>query len=325
MSSGYENNSQSQLNEDKSNLIINYLPQTLSDEEFRNIFERIGPLKSARIIRNRQTNYSFGFGFVNYVNLRDAELAIHQLNGFQLQHKRIKVAFSRPHCNEIKKAKLYVKNVPLHYSEQDLESHFSKYGKIIQCRLLNGDSKTKGVAFILFDLHQQAEKAIKNLNGVLLPGALYPLEIKYATDNKNRSWNSFGVNYPNIRSLPLPNHGFSSGPIRSNEFSKNNNRYNPFINQYLRITDELDSPNSQSLQNNILFVYNIGPQIDENALYTLFVKFGPVVRAQVMRNGNAPRGYGFVKMNSYEDAVNAIKYLNGFNFQGKSIQVDFKR
>ena len=35
----------------RTNLIVNYLPQTLSDQEFQEIFERCGKLNSAKIIR----------------------------------------------------------------------------------------------------------------------------------------------------------------------------------------------------------------------------------------------------------------------------------
>ncbi|RWS13429.1 ELAV-like protein 2 [Dinothrombium tinctorium] len=336
--------------EEKTNLIINYLPQSMTDDEFWRMFEKIGPLRSAKIIRNKHTNYSYGFGFVNYVYVKDAQTAIAKLNGLQVQHKRIKVAFSRPQCHAIKKAKLYVKNVPLNFTEKDLESLFSKYGKIIQCRLLDGEAKKKGIAFVLYDLHDQAEKAIESLNGVLLNGASYPLEIKYATDNKqNRSWNMSDESYHSrsdyrdspyydsigfspLQTFSFLNTGLIGGPIRNADYGKSHNRYNPFDNQYLRGMSDYDaskyahsSQYSSSSKNNVLFVYNIGAQVNEDMLSDLFLKFGPVIKAQVMRKGNESRGYGFVTMRYHEDAVNAIHALNGFNFRGKSLQVNFKR
>lgn len=115
----------------ENNLIINYLPQTLSDNQFKEIFERIGQVKSARIIRNKASTYSYGFGFVSYYRKEDADKAILELNGMELKNKRIKVAFSRKHCDDIKKAKLYIKNIP-DIGVDKLNKIFGKYGTIIQ-------------------------------------------------------------------------------------------------------------------------------------------------------------------------------------------------
>ena len=71
-------------NESKTNLIINYLPQSMSDEEFSQLFTNIGPVTSAKIVRNKANNYSYGFGFVDYTTPADAERAIQTLNGLQV-------------------------------------------------------------------------------------------------------------------------------------------------------------------------------------------------------------------------------------------------
>lgn len=41
----------------------------------------------------RQTNYSFGYGFVNFVSEEGAQNAIKSLNGVSLRNKRLKVLF----------------------------------------------------------------------------------------------------------------------------------------------------------------------------------------------------------------------------------------
>jgi len=47
------------------------------------------------VVRDRATGYSYGFGFIDYATEDEAARAVNALNGSQLQHKRIKVAFSR--------------------------------------------------------------------------------------------------------------------------------------------------------------------------------------------------------------------------------------
>lgn len=42
----------------KTNLIINYLPQNMSQEEIRSLFSSIGEVESCKLIRDKQTGWS---------------------------------------------------------------------------------------------------------------------------------------------------------------------------------------------------------------------------------------------------------------------------
>lgn len=148
------------------NLIINYLPASLSDDEFQRLFERIGPVASAKIVRNRSTLYSYGFGFIEYCNAEDAVKAIEELNGMQLENKRIKVAYSKPRSEgDARKAKIFVKNVA-DVSVESLSQLFSQYGDIVQCKITSNPN----IAFILFEKREHAELAVQQLQGTTVPG-----------------------------------------------------------------------------------------------------------------------------------------------------------
>ncbi len=77
----------------------------------------------------------------------------------------------------------------------------------------------------------------------------------------------------------------------------------------------------------ILFAYNIGPETNEYSLGELFATYGKVVRCNVIRKGESgeSKGFGFVTMKNYHEALNAINALNGYNFSGKPLQVSFKK
>lgn len=174
----------------RTNLIINYIPQTLTDEEFRSMFLSIGPIKSAKIVRDKATGYSYGFGFVDYEKVEDAQRAMQTLNGLQMQNKTIKVALARPGGEEIKGANLYVRNLPRHYQQMDLERLFQRFGTIIQSRVLTDQStgQSKGVGFVLFDQKKQAEEAISQISGTVPAGGTEPLLIKFADDNAKKGY-----------------------------------------------------------------------------------------------------------------------------------------
>ncbi|XP_042213812.1 sex-lethal homolog isoform X2 [Homarus americanus] len=183
----YESSTSSALpdGETRTNLIINYLPQTLTDQEFYKIFVVVGPIKNCRIMKDLKTGYSFGFGFVEYQKPEDAAKAILQLNNLPVQHKRIKVSYARPPGEDIKETNLYIQNIPRSYTLDQLEELFAVYGQIVQKNLLK-DKVTglpRGVGFVRFDKKSQAEAAIVGMNGVVPEGGTEPLVVKVAEEH----------------------------------------------------------------------------------------------------------------------------------------------
>ncbi len=67
---------------------INY---GLSEDELKLVFERYGQVESVKIIRDKETGRSKGFGFVEMVNDQDAELAKNELNGFDMSGRSLRV------------------------------------------------------------------------------------------------------------------------------------------------------------------------------------------------------------------------------------------
>lgn len=120
----------------KTNLIVNYLPQNMTQDEVRGLFGNIGDLESCKLIRNKATGQSLGYAFVNYLAKDEAEKAIATLNGLRLQNKTIKVSYARPSSESIKGANLYISGLPKTMTQCDLEAMFTKFGRIITSRVL---------------------------------------------------------------------------------------------------------------------------------------------------------------------------------------------
>merc|ERR1719245_796864 len=174
----------------KTNLIVNYLPQTMTQEEIRSLFSSIGEVESCKLIRDKVTaGQSLGYGFVNYHRADDANKAIQTLNGLRLQNKTIKVSYARPSSEAIKGANLYVSGLPKHMTQPDLERIFSSCGNIITSRILcdNITGLSKGVGFIRFDQRIEAERAIQKLNGTVPEGATEPITVKFANNPSNNA------------------------------------------------------------------------------------------------------------------------------------------
>lgn len=169
------------FNQEKTNLIVNYLPQNFTDQEFFNLFSTVGKCNKARIIRHRQTGYSYGYGFIDMGSPADAEKAIKKLNQYQIGHKRLKVAYSLPSGERTRNINLYIKGLPKTWTKRDLENKFRAFGDIRNARILL-DPATQmgtGVGFLLYATRNEAEKACQLMNGESIEGG-EPLQISFA-------------------------------------------------------------------------------------------------------------------------------------------------
>jgi len=172
---------------EQCNLIVNYLPHDIDDNTLKDLFSEWGEIVMTKVVRDKNTKKSLGYGFVKFQHEEEALYAIQKMNGFQIDHKFLKVSVARPPSLEIRNCKLYVTNLPKDYSEMEIMELFSEFGQIIECRLLK-DKMTKlnkGVAFVQFNLKSQANNAL-SLNGYVLDGSNRGLVVKYAEDQHKK-------------------------------------------------------------------------------------------------------------------------------------------
>lgn len=244
----------------RCNLIVNYLPQSLKEHDFCQLFAKIGPIKTCKLMYDKQTGYSFGYGFVDYQNLDDANRAIESLNGFQIEHKRLKVAFARPNCEDTKNTNLYIRNLPTTYDENNLNDLFSQYGEVVQVRILRDPvtNFSRRIGFVIMSTKQMAQTGIENLDNQIPPNGTEPIYVKYADEegkkrqpqrnnnhnhhhhhhhhnnnhnHNNNSTNNNNVFHPHNQTAPGMNGLQNLGKMKSNRGSQQN-RYNPISASY---------------------------------------------------------------------------------------------
>ncbi|XP_061157169.1 ELAV-like protein 1a isoform X2 [Syngnathus typhle] len=347
MSNGYDMPGEEAKNAN-TNLIVNYLPQGMSQDDLRNLFSSVGEVESAKLIRDKVGGHSLGYGFVNYVNPSDAERAIESLNGLRLHSKTIKVSYARPSSDTIKDANLYITNLPKSMMQKDVEEMFSRYGRIINSRVLVDQSTgmtpaserrerrrpsaasaagsplrlspnagmSRGKAFIRFDKRSEAEEAAKNINGHKPPGAAEPISVRFAADpNMMKNTQIISQLYHNqSRRFAGPMHH------QAQRF-----RFSPMGVDHMNSMSGVGVPGNPA-SGWCIFIYNLGQDADESVLWQMFGPFGAVTNVKVIRdfNTNKCKGFGFVTMTNYEEAAMAIASLNGYRLGDKTLQVSFK-
>ncbi len=78
------------------NIYVGNLPYEFSDDELRTAFEPHGAVESARVIIDRYSGRSRGFGFVEMANPTEGQAAITQMNGREMKGRPLTVNEARP-------------------------------------------------------------------------------------------------------------------------------------------------------------------------------------------------------------------------------------
>ena len=78
------------------NIYVGNLSYQLTDGELADIFAEFGAVDSAKIIMDRETGRSKGFGFVEMTNEEEGDAAISELDGREVNGRNLKVNKARP-------------------------------------------------------------------------------------------------------------------------------------------------------------------------------------------------------------------------------------
>jgi len=137
-----------------TNIYVKNIPVEVTDEEFRELFEKYGDVTSASLARDAETGKSRGFGFVNFVNHEHAATAVDELNGkdfkgqdlyvgrAQKKHEREEELRRSYEAARIEKASkyqgvnLYVKNLDDEIDDDKLRDLFAPFGAITSTKVM---------------------------------------------------------------------------------------------------------------------------------------------------------------------------------------------
>lgn len=78
------------------NLYVGNLPYSMNDQELNELFSQIGQVQSAKVMSDRETGRSRGFGFVEMADTDAGHEAIEKLNGQDCDGRALVVNEARP-------------------------------------------------------------------------------------------------------------------------------------------------------------------------------------------------------------------------------------
>lgn len=80
-------------------LYVGGLAYSVTEQELEKLFAQYGKVISAIVIKDRDTGQSKGFGFVEMDDLKEAQNAIKELNGKEVEGRALAVNQARPKEN----------------------------------------------------------------------------------------------------------------------------------------------------------------------------------------------------------------------------------
>mgnify|MGYP000112584795 FL=1 len=78
------------------NIYVGNLNYRVREDDLKQVMEEYGTVESVKIIKDRETGKSKGFGFVEMPDDAAGQKAIDELNGAEFDHKQISVNVARP-------------------------------------------------------------------------------------------------------------------------------------------------------------------------------------------------------------------------------------
>lgn len=187
----------SKVEEEPATLFVGRLSWSIDDEWLRREFEPLGGVISARVIMERSTGKSRGYGYVDFSSKSAAEKALQEYQGREIDGRPINLDMStgKPHTSNPRtdRAKqfgdvpsapsdtLFVGNLSFNAQRDNLFNIFGEYGSVISCRIPThpDTQQPKGFGYVQFSSVDEAKSALEALNGEYLEGR--PCRLDYST------------------------------------------------------------------------------------------------------------------------------------------------
>ncbi|XP_038169815.1 polyadenylate-binding protein 4-like isoform X7 [Arvicola amphibius] len=154
------------------NVFIKNLDKSIDNKALYDTFSAFGNILSCKVVCDE--NGSKGYAFVHFETQEAADKAIEKMNGMLLNDRKVFVGrFKSRKEREAElgaKAKeftnVYIKNFGEDVDDDNLKELFSQFGKTLSVKVMRDPSgKSKGFGFVSYEKHEDANKAVEEMNG----------------------------------------------------------------------------------------------------------------------------------------------------------------
>ncbi|KAJ3013243.1 UNVERIFIED_CONTAM: hypothetical protein HDU68_000810, partial [Siphonaria sp. JEL0065] len=241
------------------------------------------PVVSVKIIAQPS---GINYGFVEFRDTHLAEQAIQSLNGKRILNNDIRVnhAFKGTSAKDelSSHSHIFVGDLGAEINDELLAKAFSAFGNLSDARVMwdPTSGKSRGYGFVAFKDRVDAERAINAMNNEWLGSRA--VRVNWA----NQKSHAYGPS----------KHEFQSRSAAPQEVTT------------------LEAIMAQShIYNTTVYIGNITPHVSQIDVAPLFSQYGFIRELRLQ----SEKGFGFVKLDTHENAAMAIFSLNGYSLHGR--------
>jgi len=282
----------------KRALYVGGLDPRVTEDVLKQIFETTGHVQNVKIIPDKN---GFNYGFVEYDDPGAAERAMQTLNGRRVHQQEIRVNWAYQSNTTSKEDTsnhfhIFVGDLSNEVNDEVLLQAFSAFGTVSEARVM-WDMKTgrsRGYGFVAFRDRSDAEKALSSMDGEWLGSRAIRCNWANQKGQPSFSQQQAMVQMGMTPTTPYGHHSFPTQGAQS---------YEMVVQQ---------TPQWQTT----CYVGNLTPYTTQNDLVPLFQNFGYVTETRFQSD----RGFAFIKMDTHENAANAICQLSGYQVNGRPLK-----
>ncbi|KAM9214148.1 polyadenylate-binding protein 4 isoform 2-T3 [Leptosomus discolor] len=203
-----------------TNVYIKNFGDDMDDERLKELFSKYGKTLSVKVMTD-PTGKSKGFGFVSFEKHEDANKAVEDMNGKDINGKMVFVGRAQKKVErqaELKRkfeqlkqerlsryqgVNLYIKNLDDTIDDEKLRKEFSPFGSITSAKVMLEDGRSKGFGFVCFSSPEEATKAVTEMNGRIVGSKpLYVALAQRKEERKAHLTNQYMQRIAGMRALP---------------------------------------------------------------------------------------------------------------------------
>ncbi|KAK2974810.1 hypothetical protein RJ640_005594, partial [Escallonia rubra] len=279
--------------EEVRTLWIGDLQYWMDENYLYTCFAQSGEVVSAKVIRNKQTSQSEGYGFVEFATRAAAEKCLQTYTGtpmqgveqnFRINWATFGVGEKRP--DDVPDYPIFVGDLAADVSDYTLQETFkAHYASVRSAKVVTdrATGRSKGYGFVKFGDEGEQQRAMVEMNGKFCSSR--QMRIGPAANKKNEGTQQFPRAYQNTQGTPSE-----------------------------------DDPNNTTVSF-LIFVGGLDPNVTDDYLRQVFSQYGQLVHVKIP----VGKRCGFVQFADRGCAEEALRVLNGTQLGGQNIRLSWGR
>ncbi|XP_029316372.1 polyadenylate-binding protein 4 isoform X1 [Cottoperca gobio] len=203
-----------------TNVYIKNFGDEMEDDRLKELFDKYGKILSVKVMTD-SSGKCRGFGFVSYEKHEDANKAVEDMNGTELNGKTVFVGRAQKKMErqaELKRrfellkqerisryqgVNLYIKNLDDTIDDEKLRKEFAPFGSITSAKVMLEEGRSKGFGFVCFSSPEEATKAVTEMNGRIVGSKpLYVALAQRKEERKAHLTNQYMQRIAGMRAMP---------------------------------------------------------------------------------------------------------------------------